>query len=205
MVYTDPPYGIDMHKDQSWDGTWHDYQDDEDYCFRLYSNLLPEWARVSRSEAHLYTFCDYSKVPSLLEIFATYNSGVGEEMRFVPMYFPLIWNKGNIAAYPRPDHWPRKSYECIIFAIKGDKPHTGLKEAVISIPQIRDQSHPAGKPAELYAELINRSCTPGDKILDCFCGQGTIFAAAELTSTIATGFEMNETYANLSKKTLMEL
>lgn len=197
-IVTDPPYGIDMHKDLSWDGTWHEYDDTEAYCFNLIESLLPEWSRVTQDEAHLYIFCDFSKFEQIRKIVADHGT-------FEPMYFPIIWNKGNIASYPRPEHWPRKSYECILYAIKGNKPQNKLDLAVVDIPQIRDQAHPAGKPSDLYAHLIARSCLPGDEVLDCFAGQGTIFRAAKSTSTIATGIEMSEKYIVHARNTLKEL
>lgn len=197
-IVTDPPYGIDMHKDQSWDGTWHEYDDTEEYCFNLIHTLLPEWDRVTEEEAHLYIFCDFAKFEALRAI-------VEEHGVFSPMYFPFIWDKGNIASYPRPDHWPRKSYECILYAIKGEKKQRKLDLAVIQIPQVRDQDHPAGKPADLYAHLISRSCLPGDHVLDCFTGQGSIFKAAQSTSTVATGIELSPKYITLAKNTLKEV
>ena len=197
-VVTDPPYGIEMHKDQSWDGTWHEYDDTEAYCFNLISSLLPEWDRVTTDEAHLYIFCDWSKFQSIKEIVEGHGA-------FVPMPYPFIWNKGNVASYPRPEHWPRKSFECILYAVKGDKPHNKLDLAVIDIPQLQNHDHPAGKPAELYAHLINRSCLAGDEVLDCFAGQGTIFKAAKLAQVTATGIELSEKYATLAKNTLSDL
>ncbi len=197
-VVTDPPYGIEMHKDQSWDGTWHEYDDSEAYCFNLISSLLPEWDRVTSPQAHLYIFCDWSKFESIKSIVESH--GV-----FSPMPYPFIWNKGNVASYPRPEHWPRKSFECILYCIKGEKTHNKLDLAVIDIPQQQHHDHPAGKPPELYAHLINRSLLPGDKVLDCFAGQGTIFKAASQANVEATGIELSEKYATLAKNTLTEL
>lgn len=197
-VVTDPPYGIDMHKDQSWDGTWHEYDDTEAYCFNLITNLLPEWDRVTEEGAHLYIFCDLSKFEAIRQIVEGH--GV-----FIPMPYPFIWNKGNVASYPRPDHWPRKSYEAVLYAVKGDKPHNKLDLAVIDTPQKQHHDHPAGKPWELYAHLIKRSCLAGDEVLDCFAGQGTIFKAAKDSNVVATGIELSEKYGILAKNTLKDL
>jgi site-specific DNA-methyltransferase (adenine-specific) len=197
-VVTDPPYGIEMHKDQSWDGTWHEYDDTEAYCFNLIEALLPEWDRVTTAGAHLYIFCDWSKFESIKKI-------VDDHGVFSVMPYPFIWNKGNVASYPRPEHWPRKSFECILYAVKGDKVHNKLDLAVIDIPQQQHHDHPAGKPHELYAHLIKRSCLAGDQVLDCFAGQGTIFKAAKEANVVATGIELSEKYATLAKNTLIEL
>lgn len=193
-VITDPPYGIEMHKDKSWDGTWHEYDDSEAYCFNLIYTLLPEWDRVTRDEAHLYIFCDFDKFQSIRKIVEDYRRD-GEQV-FDVMYFPFIWNKGNVASYPRPDHWPRKSYECVLFAIKGNHENqTGkLDLAVIDIPQIQNQDHPAGKPVDLYERLVLRSTLAGEAVLDCFAGQGNLLRACRKNKRTSVSFELSDTY-----------
>ena len=193
-VVTDPPYGIEMHKDQSWDGTWHEYDDTEAYCFNLIEQLLPEWDRVTHDQAHLFLFCDFDKFQSIRKIVEAYQRDGNSVFDVMP--FPFIWNKGNIASYPRPDHWPRKSYECILFAIKGGlENQTGkLDLAVIDIPQLQNQDHPAGKPLELYERLVLRSSLAGDTVLDCFAGQGNLLRACRKNKRKSVSFELSDTY-----------
>lgn len=220
-VITDPPYGIDMHKDQSWDGTYHEYNDSEAYCFNLFEKLIPEWDRITLPEAHVYAFCDFAKFEKIRAIFDSYridgkgvagflvtpeaalkhNLGIQESKTmlktkavFEVMYFPFIWNKGNVASYPRPKHWPRKSYECLVYAIKGDHQHAGLDLAVININQIQNQPHPAGKPVDLYAHLIERSTMAGEVVFDGFAGQGNIVRAAHQLKRIAHAVELSDEY-----------
>ena len=220
-IITDPPYGIDMHKDQSWDGTWHEYNDDEAYCFNLFRALIPEWDRITKDQAHVYAFCDYSKFEKVKAIFDCYridekgkvgflvshdaalkhNLGLKESAIMVKtkpvfeiMYFPFIWNKGNVASYPKPSHWPRKSYECLLYGIKGGHEQAKLDLAVIDIPQIQNQLHPAGKPVELYKYLIERSTMAGESVFDGFAGQGNLLRAAHQTKRISTSVELSDTY-----------
>lgn len=220
-VITDPPYGINMHKDMSWDGTYHEYNDSEAYCFNLFEKLLPEWDRITLPEAHVYAFCDFAKFEKIRAIFDSYrvdskgvagfvvsaeaalrhNLGLQESKImlktkpvFDVMYFPFIWNKGNVASYPRPNHWPRKSYECLVYAIKGEHQHTGLDLAVININQIQNQPHPAGKPVDLYAYLIERSTMAGEVVFDGFAGQGNIVRAAHKLKRIAYAVELSDEY-----------
>lgn len=191
-VITDPPYGIEMHKDQSWDGTWHEYDDTEAYCFNLVEQLLPEWDRTTRDQAHLYLFCDFAKFNSIRSIVENYKRD-GKRV-FEVMYFPFIWNKGNIASYPRPNHWPRKSYECVLYAIKGEHEHNGLDLAVIDVPQIQNQDHPAGKPEALYEKLVLRSTSVGDSVLDCFAGQGNLLRTCKANNRKSYNIELSDTY-----------
>ena len=236
-IVTDPPYGIDMHKDKSWDGTDHEYDDTEDYAMQLIEDLLPEMDRCTQDEAHIYLSCDYAKFEKIKAIFNCYRrdeSGKAELRKeyetlmllhefnalpdkgtskflawmkattpvFEPMYFPIIWNKGNVAAYPKPDHWPRKSYECILYAIKGQKKHNGLDLAVININQIQNQDHPAGKPTALYKHLLQRSVMAGDSAADFFVGQGNFFNACHELKLLGYGSELSDKYINLAKITL---
>ena len=231
-IVTDPPYGIDMHKDKSWDGTDHEYDDTEEYAFELIQTLLPEWTRVTKDEAHLYVFCDFDKFQWLRAIISSYRYDKDGKPGFIVdpavalvhlqgvkpnatmrdtkavwdvMYFPFIWNKGNIAAYPRPDHWPRKSFECVLYAIKGEKKHAKLDLAVVEgIPQIQNQDHPAGKPMELYRHFLARSADAGDAVGDFFVGQGNFYKACHELKLIGYGCELSEKYHAMAKISLGE-
>lgn len=230
-VVTDPPYGIEMHKDQSWDGTWHQYDDSEAYCFNLIQSLIPEWDRVMTEKGHLYLFCDFAKFEKIRAIFDSYRKDKDGKASFVfkpegmlahnmalnvyksidqtepvfdVMYFPMIWNKGNVASYPRPDHWPRKSYECVLYAIKGGHQQHKLDLAVIDVPQIQNQDHPAGKPMALYEHFLLRSTVPGDVVLDCFAGQGNLLRAAHKNKRKSINFELSDVYYPLLAKAYRE-
>ena len=230
-VITDPPYGINMHLDQSWDGTWHEYNDTESYCFNLIESLIPEWDRVMEEQGHLYVFCDFAKFEKIKAIFDSYRKEEGKKADFLfsmesmlshnmglkelksvtksqavfdVMYFPMIWNKGNVASYPRPDHWPRKSYECVLYAIKGGHKQNKLDLAVVDVPQIQIQDHQAGKPKALYAHFINRSTVPGDVVLDCFAGQGNLLRAAHEAKRKSINFELADEYYPLLAKAYRE-
>lgn len=228
-VITDPPYGINMHKDQSWDGTYHEYDDTEAYCFNLVEQLLPEWDRTTKDGAHLYMFCDFAKFEKLRAIVEGYRQTPEGEVRVIPMevmrqlldnktegeasewygtflnsspvfevmYFPFIWDKGNIASYPKPNHWPRKSYECILYGIKGNHTHSGLDLAVINVPQLQNQEHPAGKPLELYERLVLRSTLAGEAVFDCFAGQGNLLRAARRNKRKSVSIELSDDYYGL--------
>lgn len=230
VVVTDPPYGVNMHKDKSWDGTDHEYDDTEEYAFELIQTLVPEWDRVTKDEAHLYICCDFDKFQWLRAIISCYRYDAEGKAGFIVdpavalvhlqgvkpntvmrdtkpvfdvMYFPFIWDKGNIASYPRPDHWPRKSYECVLYAVKGEKKHAKLDLAVIQgIPQIQNQDHPAGKPMEFYRHLLNRSAVAGDAVGDFFVGQGNFYTACHELKLIGYGCELSEKYHAMAKITL---
>jgi site-specific DNA-methyltransferase (adenine-specific) len=110
---------------------------------------------------------------------------------------PLIWVKSG-GMLPLPEHGPRRTYECILYAFRGDRKVTAVYNDVIVISPERETPHPAQKPMLLYYNLLMRSVRPGDKVLDPFCGSGTIFAAANKLQLTATGIELNPAFYALA-------
>ena len=138
--------------------------------------------------------------PSSPSIFATsiiLPSSATVPSRWLCQRTPIIWYKGSVGHNPIPAIGFRRSYECILFAYKGNKPCKGLVDDVISIRPDFEQTHAASKPVELYQKLLSRTCVIGDRVLDPCCGSGTIFPAATGLSLKATGIELNERFANL--------
>lgn len=190
VLLTDPPYGIDAQSFGEQSGIGHNYNDSEDYFNGLIGRLAEESFRVCRAQAHAYVFCDPRRFEFIKLQF--------ELSGWAVWYAPIIWAKGN-GMLPRPDHAPRRTYECILFASKGDKPVRKVGHDVISIPAVRGLQHGAQKPVDLYVDLLARSCAPGDKVLDAFAGSGTIFPAANRAKVIATGIELEPANINICK------
>ncbi len=189
VILTDPPYGIDMG--ESWDGDVHDYDDSLAGLQELLSELPKEWYRVAADKAHAFIFCDIRNYRL-----------VQQQMReagWLVWERPLIWYKGNIGAFPNQERGFRYTYECIVFANKGLRHVNHLSHDVICIDQIQNQDHPAAKPVALYSHLLAVSARPGDTVLDCFVGGGTIYPAATKNNCIAVGCELNPKYFNLAK------
>lgn len=191
IILTDPPYGQGMHEGLSWGSSVHRY-DDSPEAFKQVCNVLPgESMRLLKEHGHAYVFCSFDGFPHLAERFS--------EAGFDVWPKPIIWYKGNVGSYPRPFHGPRLTYECILYAIKGDKRVTQLyHDVIVDAPNVQNQEHPAGKPVELYRNLLRRSAQPGDRVLDMFCGKGTIFPAASAESCIAVGIEKDPDYHALA-------
>lgn len=197
VVVTDPPYGMNMHLEESWDGEFHEYDDSPEYFRdRILAELPQLLCNVTKDKAHLYVFFD---VRQFSEVRAAFVKVFGEDAVWPR---PLIWWKGNIGGAPRPEHGPRNSYEAILYINKGDRRTVVLKPDVIHITQTTKTDHPAAKPVELYAELLSRSVLPGDEVLDCFCGSGPIFPAASQCHAVATGLEISQRYYKLAFESL---
>ena len=191
VIITDPPYGIDA--DRFGDQTLinHEYDDTFASWEPLMHVLAYETLRVTKPQAHAYVFCDISRFFDLLETLRSAGWNVWPR--------PIIWYKGNIGTLPRPKHGPRYTYECILYAIKGDRQvKTVGAHDVIQIPAVQKARHAAEKPVGVYATLLARSAWANDFVLDPFCGSGTIFPAANHLNLNATGFEMDEVSFNIA-------
>ncbi len=196
-LITDPPYGIgaDTFGDQSAVG--HHYKDTEENAFNIYEAILGEGFRICKKEAHLYMFCDIRHFQAL--------GYLAESKGWYIWQTPIIWQKrSNQGMLPRPEHGPRRSCECIMYCIKGDKRVTGVYPDVLDIPAIHAPEHAAAKPSSLYANLLSRSCLPGDHILDPCAGSGPIFPAANSLQLIATAINLDEADYHFANSRLEE-
>lgn len=201
VILTDPPYG--MNAQSFGDGAGrlanseHHYDDSPEAWRELMSEFCPEAYRVAKAQAHAYIFCDLDHFAELRDI-----------MRSAGWYVfrtPLIVHKLGSGRVPLPEHGPRRQYETILYAIKGNRPVTGIYSDVIPCRLEENLSHGANKPIELYVDLLKRSTRPGDTVLDAFAGSGTIFPAAHQCKLYATGLELNAEYYGISVNRLNSL
>jgi len=193
-IIADPPYGRAMDKHTF--ANRHKYDDSRE-IFLKFINEFPVMAReLTKPQAHAYMFHDIRDFEK---------SMIAWEIGGWKVWpWPLIWDKGNVGSYGAADQGPRHVYDAILFANKGDRPCIMMQRDVINITQDTTLPHPAGKPIELYAELLKRSTEPGDYILDPMCGGGTIFPAASRLKLHATGIELDEKYYHMSIEMAME-
>jgi len=201
VICTDPPYGMDA--DAFGDGggklenSEHHYKDDVGTWRDLMQRVVPELFRVAKPQAHAYIFCDLDRFHEL--------KGLMETVGWYVFRTPLINYKPNSGRVPLPEHGPRRQYEICLYAIKGKKPVTAIFGDVITTTLEENLTHGAQKPVALYRNLLERSVRPGDRVLDCFAGTGTIFPAAHEMKIYATGIEMNPEYYGIAVKRLKAL
>ena len=195
IILTDPPYGIGADEFGSQSGEGHEYKDDKALVERLCWEFPMHAQRLLKAQAHVYMFCDFMHFEAL--------KGGFEIEGFIVWRLPLIWSKGN-GMLPKPTLGPRRTYECILFANKGQRPVEIVASDVISVPLVQSPRHGAEKPVGVYRDLLGRSSRPGNRVLDPFCGSGTIFPAASLSKLSATGIELNDTYADLAASRIIE-
>ena len=175
----------------------HQYDDSPEAWTNLMNQFCPKAYRVAKPQAHAYIFCDFDRFHQLKTIM--------EQAGWYVFRTPLIFHKLGSGRVPLPDHGPRRQYELALYAIKGKKPVTGIFSDVISCRLEENLTHGANKPVELYMDLLKRSCRPGDQVLDCFAGSGTIFPAAHASKLYATGIELSPEYYGIAVNRLNSL
>jgi DNA modification methylase len=186
VILTDPPYG--MGADGFGDaggktGSAHNYDDSPEEVNFLVELVPPQLYRLAKAEAHAYLFCD-------LEYFQVWRDSM-EDAGWKVFRTPLIWFKPSAYRAPWPEQGPQRKYECILYAVKGDKRTLKLGGDVIQCNTDANLGHNAQKPVALFEELLSRSARPGSRILDPFCGSGPIFPAAHACKCYATGIEQD--------------
>lgn len=185
LIITDPPYGIGADKFGDQAKVAHRYEDSEADTYKLLRTYCALTAVITKPDAHLYMFCAY-------EWFATLKGWL-EEAGWNVWHRPFVWHKGNSGMLPAPDYGPRQTYELILYARRGNKKLVKMgQQDVLSYSDSTEVEHAAQKPPELYADLIARSCLPGERVGDHFCGRGTIFTAADVCKVIAVACEKDE-------------
>jgi ParB/RepB/Spo0J family partition protein len=182
VLLTDPPYGVGADKFGEQADASHAYDDSLSHALELVQVLAAESYRVCREEAHAYVFCDIRHWSAFTELFT--------DAGWHCWSTPIIWNKGN-GMLPRPEHGPRRCYEAVLFASKGDKIIKHVKGDVINVPGLSKPLFGAEKPADLYADILGRSTSPGDVVLDCFAGAGPVIPACNSLSLQAIAIELN--------------
>jgi DNA modification methylase len=201
VILTDPPYGMGANKFGDGAGNLvnavHKYEDSYESWVPLMTAFAAEAYRVAKDQAHAYIFCDFDRFHELKKMM--------EAAGWYVFRTPLVNHKPNSGRIPLPEHGPKRQYELILYAIKGDKKVNGVFSDVISSTLEAVYGHGANKPVELYVDLLRRSIRPGDWVLDAFAGTGTIFPAAHKFRAKAIGLELNPEYYGIAVTRLNEL
>lgn len=201
VILTDPPYGMNAQNFGDGAGRLAGIEHHYDDSYEHWQKLMVEWSHaafyVCKPQAHAYVFCDIDNFVELKSIM--HNAG------WYVFRTPLINHKQNSGRVPLPDKGPRRQYEILLYAIKGDKKVNHIYPDVISTTADENMSHGAQKPVAVFENLLKRSVQPGDVVLDSFAGTGPIFPAAHTFKCKAIGIEMNPEYYGLSLKRLNSL
>lgn len=198
-ICTDPPWGVGADQWTNGDSIrQHSYLDDMATFDKIHLALAQDGFRVCKPKAHIYLFCDFAKFERLMKLFRSFGWDVWPR--------PLIWWRGRqVGLAPRPEHGPKQTYECILFANKGNKRVLELRPDVLLYPPASgDLVRAAAKPVGVYHDLLSRSVLPGDEVLDPCCGSGPILPAANALRCRATCYDIADDAIGLASQRLTE-
>ena len=198
LILTDPPYGynVDKYFPQKT-VTKHNYEDSEEYSRSCLNHLLTKAFRILHKKAHIFMFTEIQHWEFLQDLASRMGLSVWRT--------PIIWRKGYDGYAPWGSLGFSRTYEIIFLACKGQKPLRFSAPDILDFSRVREKTHGAEKPVELFSHLIELSCVPGSKVLDPFCGSGTIFEAAAKSNVRATGIEISSEHHKTTETRLMKI
>ena len=179
-VITDPPYGINTKSDGM--GKLNPWADLCNAAF-WYADWLAACQRVVFPKGCVWTFLNWRSLPTFQKAAC--------DIRW-PIESLLVWDKEWIG--PGGQKGLRPSYELAAlfasdeFAID-DRGLPDIRRAKWSSQ--KPNGHPAEKPEDLMAWLVQISTKPGDTVVDPFMGSGTTGAAAVKAGRSFVGVEMD--------------
>lgn len=196
LIITDPPYGIDIGKAQTYGKSTPQttFEDADFTTFDLLDKVFAQMYRVLKDNRHAYVFCGIDKVPEVAKLLVKHG--------FEVWRLPLIWDKGS-GSYPSQSTSFVHSYEAFLHCMKGRRKLNGTPRDVFPIKRVpaNTKIHPTEKPTELLRDIIELSSLPGEKVLDAFAGSGSTLVAAKEKNRTAIGIEKDNTfYTNICKR-----
>lgn len=185
ILFTDPPYGIDIHNttiglgghtgsDVTMSG--FQYADGFEESMALINELAIQSSRIVKDSGFAFVFCAISSFWIVRSMFDAAGWNCSQR--------PIIWIKNESGQNNAPSKWMSAGYESMLFARKIDariiiEGKVDWVQCPNVVPSVR--IHQAEKPVPLIKELLGRVAMPGAIILDPFSGSGaTIEAAVEM-------------------------
>lgn len=217
VILQDPPfnialdYGKGIGGKKNYGGNVDDAKTDVDYAEFL-RNALRNGLASCHKDAHVFTYCDQKYIWLLQTLYQE----LGVQNKRV-----CLWIKNN--ATPTPQVAFSKQYEPCVYGTVG-KPflspkapnYTELMNAEVgtgnrSIEDIldmldiwlvkrlngQDYEHPTQKPPQLHEKALRRCTKPGDVLLDCFGGSGSLMVACEQLKRSAYMVEREPVFVDL--------
>ena len=186
LVITDPPYGMKYTSNRSIyvdSVTKNAIANDDENVLEIMEELLNILDTKTKIDSHYYIFTSWKQYPQFKNLIE----------KHLTIRNLIIWDKGNHGSGDLENTWGN-SYECIIFATRGNRKINKRKRDIISINRpVNDKIHSTQKPEELIKKLLEVSSQPADVVLDPFMGSGsTIKAVMEYGGLNYIGVEIDK-------------
>lgn len=183
MVFTDPPYGMDLDTDFSKMTSANSFAsgkkhtrvigDDKQFDATFLIDMADE-VLLFGADYYVDTLPNYGKDGSWM----IWDKRAGESQdKGFGSNFEMLWSKVKHKRWLLRQTW-------FGFFTGGEK---------------REYEHPTCKPVKLLAEVMDKIKAP-DVILDLFLGSGSTLIACEQTNRICYGMEIDEKYCDVIRK-----
>ena len=189
-VITDPPFFMPASHYQSRAKSWKKSWSDTSILTTWWREISKRLQIVTKETGHVLVFCNQESYPA-------FYPPMFENWDFVKL---LVWDKGRIGL----GHIWRNQHELIIAARnrKHYIPEGKARSEVLryKVTPTSEREHPAQKPVDLYADLIETITQEGNIVLDPFAGSGTVGIACKDKKRKFIGIELNPEYCEVAKK-----
>lgn len=205
-VVTDPPYSVSeagsAHVGKNGDRRNLDFFDCDLDWERMTETVLEAagLARfVSTETASHYWWCGHRQLGRLAAVYES----LGWKTKF------LVWSKACPAPAPPWSGWPSGAELCLYAFRPGRKwmlaPSDMPRSNVFVVDSYRNGqpgkvAHPTQKPLKVIEPLLAASTEPGDVVLDCFMGSGTVGVMGVRTGRHFIGIEKEPKYFDIAVK-----
>lgn len=191
QILTDPPYFVPPAQYVS--GRTHHQRTLSNLSLLepFYRELFRLLVDKVRDDGSIYMFCDAQSYP-------LYFCHLYDMVKSIRL---LVWDrKSAINGYT----W-RFRCQHILYAEMHQSPpiKTGDSDLLVysSVP-VADRSHPAEKPSDLLEKMVSKSSDPGDIVLDCFSGSGSVGEACVRLGRRFIGIELNDGHCEAARARL---
>lgn len=185
LIVTDPPYGVGI-EDVRWSKGLGPYIDlpPEDNASMVFESMREMW-RVLADGCYLYIFC-------AAEFVADYRAAL-KDVGFGVMPRPLIWCKGRGSLTDYQTQFS-PAYETFLCAYKEPRRPLAIPLSdVFHYARPTERWHKLERHVGLLSDLIKTSSSPGETVLDAYCGGGSTLVAAAKLFRRFIGFEIDPT------------
>lgn len=183
LVLTDPPYLINY---QSRDGRTIAGDTNDVWLLPAFSEAY----RVLKSGGFCISFYGWSKADRYL--------GAWREAGFRPVGHLVL-----IKSYTSGSAFLQYRHEQAYLLAKGrvDCPLSPISD-VLYWKYTGNRLHPTQKPVRALMRLIRAFSSPGDVVLDPFCGSGSVLLAAKISGRRYIGIEVRPDYCEVAQRRL---
>lgn len=200
-ICTDPPYGMDFSSGSAQTAKGKQFvqkienDGDLDVATGVFFAAMLPLVTIAAEEAEMYVFCRWSMIGHWTEVV--------NELQPFAVKNVLVWDKGTPGMGDVEANWGF-SWEAIIYAKKGRRPIPRRRSSVLTFDRTPSSQHfhPTQKPVPLLEELLKMSMSPGDTMVDPFCGSGSAIVAAERLGMNGIGIEYDENFVARGRERL---